>query len=859
MLQIKDVRKEYVTGDLKTVALDGVSLNLRDNEFVAILGASGSGKTTLLNVIGGLDRYDSGDLIIDGISTKEYDDRDWDSYRNHSVGFVFQNYNLISHQTVLANVELALTISGISMEERKQRATEALEKVGLGDQLEKKPNQLSGGQMQRVAIARALVNNPSVLLADEPTGALDSKTSIQVMELLKEVAKDRLVVMVTHNPDLANQYANRIINLKDGQIVGDSNPYKLNAIEEGTARHENMGRSSMSFLTALQLSFNNLRTKTGRTLLTAFAGSIGIIGIALILAFSSGVRDYIDSLQRETMLSYPISIQEESINMEGVVDTFIGKHKDDVVAKEDHKKDGHSVYSTGGELQLEAQANLGVQSNNLANFKKYLEDPNSDIHKYIGSNGIMYQYGTSFKAYTHDPKGTLIDTDDVYIDPNDVPTIGSSLDIMGTDNTAAQFGELLPGTDSLISDAILDSYEVVYGTWPTAYNEVVLVVNSNDELPLALLYKCGYLPADEYDSLRQQIDNAEAVDVPSYQLSFDTLRNKTFYVVPACDQYHLQPDGTYSYIANNGDMLEAILPNEIPVKVVGLIKSKPDSEYELKGYIGYTTELTKEILKRTDASEIVKKQKANHDIDVLTGEKFASESDIQGQMDNYAKLFGLSNSLTSMATQLMSATNYEDNLEAFGVVDPEKPKGISIYVDSFEDKDKIEACIDKYNEGVEEGDRITYTDMVGLLMDSVTKIVDAISYVLIGFVAVSLIVSSIMIGIITFISVLERTKEIGILRALGASKKNISNVFNAETFFIGLLSGIIGVIVAALLCIPVNAILDAFTNSIGIAASLPWYDAIVLIVLSIGLTVLAGLIPAKKASKKDPVVALRSE
>lgn len=855
MLQLKEIKKEYRTGDLVQKALDGVSLNLRDNEFLAVLGPSGSGKTTLLNVIGGLDRYDSGDLIIDGISTKKYSDRDWDSYRNHTIGFVFQSYNLIPHQSVLANVELALTISGVGAAERKERALNALDQVGLKDQAHKKPNQLSGGQMQRVAIARALINNPSILLADEPTGALDSDTSVQVMELLKEVAKDRLVVMVTHNPELAENYATRIVRLKDGKITDDSNPYEVT--ENLPAKHKNMGHSSMGFLTALSLSFGNLRTKKGRTALTSFAGSIGIIGIALILAFSTGVNNYITQLQKDTMMSYPVSIESESIDL----NTLMQERKDAKTKKSTHPQDGN-IYSDGSELEEQAAMGINMSKNNLTAFKKYLDDPSSEIHNYVGEGGIVYNYGVSFKAYAYDENGVLVDTDDVYIDPDEQPSGGSTAmsALMGQDNTAANFSQMLPGSnDQLVSDAVINSYDMLYGSWPTAYNEVVLVVRDNSELSLTELYSLGYLPAEEYASLQKQIEKQEEISVPSYSMSYDSLRNKTLYVVPACDQYHLQSDGTYRYIANNGKMLDALMESEIKVKVVGIVKAHEDADVTIDGAIGYTKALSDYIIKYTDKSDIVKAQKASPKKNVLTGKTFEAEAKEEDSLSSYASALGVDSSLTSLYSSFAGTSSYENNLSAFGVVDLDSPTGINIYVDTFEDKDGITKCIEDYNATASEENQISYTDLVGLLLDSVTKIVDAISYVLIAFVAVSLIVSSIMIGIITYISVLERTKEIGILRALGASKRNIRDVFNAETFFVGLLAGIIGVGIAALLTIPINAVLKVLLDGVVISASLPIYDALILIALSVILTLIGGLIPSKKAARKDPVIALRTE
>lgn len=925
MLQIQKISKRYITGDLVQTALNEVSLNLRDNEFVAILGPSGSGKTTLLNVIGGLDRYDSGDLIINGISTKKYKDRDWDSYRNHTIGFVFQSYNLIPHQTVLANVELALTISGISKSERKKRATEALEKVGLGKQLHKKPNQMSGGQMQRVAIARALVNDPEILLADEPTGALDSETSVQVMELLKEVAKDRLVVMVTHNPELAEEYANRIVKVKDGHIISDSNPYEIDIKNMAPPKHENMGKASMSLLTALSLSFNNLKTKKGRTLLTAFAGSIGIIGIALILSLSNGVNTYIDDIQKETMTSYPIAIEAETIDLSSIMSSggpVPGKSTD-----ADHDLD--AIYSNNSGIEMASTMTSSLTENNLTKFKKYLDDPDSEINQYVGENGIVYSYDTKFGVYTKDSEGTFVNTDGSTLTDENTSTnttIGmsamSSMPISrmsGLSSSSNNFQELLPGKDSTsVSNAIKDSYDLLYGDWPTAYDEVILTLDRNNEISATTLYQLGILPSSEYKELMTKIENGEEVKLESKSWKYEDIINQELYMIPDCDTYIANDNGTFTSIKDDVNEMEKLMDSAIKLKITGVVRPKEDANNaSITSAIGYTKALTDYIIEYTDNSEIVKAQKESPTINVLNGMEFSPSSDDEKIADAKKYLEGLgvsdkanlfktimyySQSASSVegeegTTSMQSGTpdistmseaqlaamldeylkspdddtllkiydayistgTYDDNMTTFGVVSLDAPSSISIYTDSFENKEAISDCIENYNLTANEEDQISYTDYVGILLSSITTIIDVISYVLIAFVAVSLIVSSIMIGIITFISVMERTKEIGILRAIGASKHNISQVFNAETFIIGLCSGLLGVGISALLLIPINSIIHSVLNLDTINASLPIVSAIGLIILSMILTIIGGFVPAKKAAKKDPVTALRSE
>ena len=912
MLQIQNICKKYVTGDLVQTALDNVSLNLRDNEFVAILGPSGSGKTTMLNIIGGLDRYDSGDLIINGISTKKYKDRDWDSYRNHTIGFVFQSYNLIPHQSVLSNVELALTISGISRSERRRRAKEALEKVGLGNQLHKRPNQMSGGQMQRVAIARALVNNPDILLADEPTGALDSETSVQVMELLKEVAKDRLVVMVTHNPELANEYATRIVRVKDGHIVDDTDPYEIEQkLEE--PQHKNMGKASMSILTALSLSFNNLRTKKGRTFLTAFAGSIGIIGIALILSFSNGVNTYITDIQKSTMTSYPISIEAQTIDLTSIMQKGQSSMKDSDVT---HELDG--VYSNGTDIEMASSITTSFTKNNLTEFKKYMDNPDSEIRKHIRENGIVYSYNTKFDVFTYDSEGAFVNTDGSTLKSSSQTSATNMMADMSNDNGMTMmtgstgktnnFTELLPGSDSAsVSQAVTDAYDVLYGNWPSSYDEAVLVMNKNNEISSAVLYQLGILPTSEYKEIMKRIDAGEEVTMDTEKISYEDICNKEYYLLPASDMYVKDDNGNYKSIVSDNASLKDKAADGIKLKISGIVRQNDDNDNALiNKAVGYTKALTDYLIDYADKSEVVKAQRENKDINITNGMAFSPADDAAKIADarTYLTNLGVSDKASmfknmmqmvyadnqQMYTQLMamgeaqqaamldsylenpddstllsiynsyiSTGNYDDNMENFGVISEDAPSAINIYVDSFEAKDAVSDCIKKYNEGASEDDKISYTDYVGLLMNSVTTIINVITYVLIAFVAVSLIVSSIMIGIITYISVLERTKEIGILRAIGASKRNISQVFNAETFIIGFCSGIIGIAITLLLLIPCNSIIHAVTDSTAVNAALPPVSAVVLIILSMVLTFIGGLIPTKNAAKKDPVTALRTE
>ena len=901
MLQIKNISKQYKTGSLVQKALDNVSLDLRDSEFVAVLGPSGSGKTTLLNIIGGLDRYDSGELIINSVSTKEYKNKDWDSYRNHSIGFVFQSYNLIQHQSVLANVELALTIGGVSRGERKKRAKKALEDVGLAQHIHKRPNQLSGGQMQRVAIARALVNDPDILLADEPTGALDSQTSIQVMELLKEVAKDRLVVMVTHNPELAQEYATRIIRLKDGHVTDDSDPfYPQTEKVNGSAKQ---GRAKMSFRTSLALSFNNLRTKKGRTILTSFAGSIGIIGIALILALSTGVNTYIYEKQKETMLSYPITINSRALDINAL-------NNNRKKSEENTQDRSGAVYASYNRLERRHTRRSSVMDNDLTSFKKYLDDPQSEIRKYLGENGVIYTYDLSFEVFSYDSKNRLINSS---ADPDKIgsdrssrknnsissnPTSFLSSLNGSTGSGAENFTEIMKGTgDQTISSAIKNNYDLVYGKWCGEYNEVMLVLDSNSSVSAEALYQLGIITAEEYTEIADKISSGEKAGEKIF--SYEQVCSRTFYIVPACDRYVNGIDGRFTTVSELDE--QRLIKNAIPVRISGIVKEKEDITVDIDSVIGYNSALTNYIIEHTDASEVIKAQEASKDINVLTGMKFDAADDNAKVADarKYITSLGVGDkaSLYTMAMyysgidvstqsdentmaklldrmaasdenrtlliqiydKFIAGTSYKDNMESFGKVSLDSPSSINIYCDSFEDKDKINQCIKDYNDSVESDKAITYTDYVALITESKTSIVNAITYVLVAFVAVSLVVSSIMIGIITHISVLERTKEIGILRALGASKRNISRVFNAETFIIGFCSGALGVILSEILLLPINSIIRRLAEGVDVTARLPVLYGAVLILISMAITMLGGFIPAKRAAKKDPVIALRTE
>ena len=934
MLQLKNIVKTYVTGDLEQKALKGVSISFRENEFVSILGQSGSGKTTMLNIIGGLDRYTSGDLIINGVSTKKYKDADWDFYRNNSIGFVFQSYNLIPHQTVLANVEMALTLAGVSKRERRQRAVSVLKKVGLGDHIHKKPNQMSGGQMQRVAIARALINNPDILLADEPTGALDSETSVQIMELLKEIAKDKLVIMVTHNPELAQQYSTRIVKLLDGRIVDDSNPCTES---ETPVEPQKRKKISMSFFTALSLSFNNLRTKKGRTLLTSFAGSIGIIGIALILALSTGMNTYISDVQKETMSSYTLTISDETIDVSSVMgrrSEIINERRD---PDSDKSEERSGVYADYRDLETRETMTSSIVENNLTEFKKYLDDPDSEIQQYLGENGVIYTYDVNFNVYSYDTNGTLINSD---ADTEDITSSGVTSEngnsngrnrmgmmsaMLGgnSDSSAENFSELMVGANGfVVSQVITDSYDVLYGSWPEKYDEVILVLDENNGISAETLYQLGLITSEQYESAAEKIADGEEAD----EISFDytEICDHTFYLVPACDQYIENEDGTFTNLEDSVFNEEQLLKNAVELKITGIIRPVEGAENaDISTAVAYTSMLTDYVIKYTDESAIITAQESSPEINVLNGMEFEVPDDSRkiedaktyisamgvsdkaslyqmmmyyssqntqtpgnseqsvsagvGQAGNNAESMNMDENtmatamdqwlendpdeeiLISFYDEYISGSTYEENMKNFGKVSYDAPSSISIYADSFEDKDAITECIANYNETADEDNQITYTDYVALLTSSITTIINGISYVLIAFVAISLVVSCIMIGIITHISVMERTKEIGILRALGASKRNISQVFNAETFIIGCCAGLLGIGVSLVLLIPINSIIEKISGITGLTAQLPVASSLILIMISILITLIGGLLPAKKAAKKDPVIALRSE
>lgn len=853
MLRLKKIHKVYQTDSFKQVALDEISLDFRKNEFASILGPSGSGKTTLLNMIGGLDQYTSGDLIINGISTKKYRDRDWDTYRNHKVGFVFQSYNLIPHQSVLANVELALTLSGVSKKERRKRAIAALKKVGLEDHIHKKPNQLSGGKMQRVAIARALVNNPDILLLDEPTGALDTNTSIQIMELIKEVANDKLVIMVTHNPDLAHQYSTRIIELKDGKVIHDSNPYDEEKEKKKSSETEKNKKTSMNLKTALSLSLDNLMTKKGRTLLTAFAGSIGIIGIALILSLSSGVSNYISKVQEETLTSYPLTIQESSLDLTSA----ISEQREEVKNKKNRNL--NKIYSNNTMTDMLSLISSKVTSNNLKEFKTYLESDKSNIKDY--TTAIDYSYNLDLQLFKQDTSDGL-----VQVNPNTVLQ-SMGFEQSGTSSTSFVLGDVF--SKLFENDKINENmYQVVSGRMPTEYNEVVLLVDKDNQISDYVLYALGLKDQDELKQLYQKISNGEEIKTEEVIYDYDDLIGLTYKVLLNTDYYE-KVNGIWIDRRDDEAYLKEKLENSDEIKIVGIVK--PNEEWSgavsTTGGVLYTDALEKHVIEKINASEIVKEQKENPDTNVLTGLDFSNGEFSMENLTPVQQQYLYSLSAEELADVVsryreQANTTYERVMRDLGAVDLESPSTINIYAKDFESKDEIKQIIEDYNKQQEtdgkEKNVIRYNDLVGMLMSSVTDIVDMISYVLIGFVSISLVVSSIMIGIITYISVLERTKEIGILRAIGASKKDISRVFNAETLIVGFTAGVIGIGVTILLNIPINMIISHLAGVENLS-SLPIVGGIILIMISMLLTIIAGLIPAKIASKKDPVESLRSE
>ena len=971
MLKLKDIKKDYTVGDSTVHALKGVNLEFRENEFVAILGHSGCGKTTLLNIIGGLDQYTSGDLIINNKSTKNFTDADWDSYRNHSIGFVFQSYNLIPHQTVLSNVELALTLSGVAPAERKARATEALRKVGLGDQLNKKPNQMSGGQMQRVAIARALVNDPDILLADEPTGALDSETSVQIMDILKEISKDKLIIMVTHNPELAMSYASRVIKLKDGLIVDDSAPYS----SEGEERHEpaKTEKTSMGFFTALALSTNNLMTKKARTILTAFAGSIGIIGIALIMSLSNGIQNYIDKVQEDTLSSYPITIQAEAVDMTSMMTSMMGVQAE--AEENQHERD--AVYSSTVMYEMmNSIVSADTQTNNLKAFKEYLENA-EDISQYISS--VQYSYDLNMNLYAEDVDGNIVKTDVVELLQSAMgQTFGGDysayFDTFGSAYSAMDaWQEMLPGENGeVISPLLKAQYDILYGRWPEKYDEVVLVVDKNNEVSDLVLYALGLKSNSTLSEDMEAFMAQENLRTDKESWIYEDICSRTFrYIYPADEYEYDEDEEEYVKVDDEELGLKTLYKNGLEVRIVGIIRQDEDAmSGMMTGAIGYTHALIEHVVEQAAEKELVKAQLEDPDHDVFNGLPFLDDTDeaftknskieaakqyiadatdeelaelyvkymsvpeddyvqelIDEQMEDMTradiekmvtdyypgyesmlkkmdddtlfeyieKMIGeqikeqygiqmenmysyLSDSTLAHDFGLLSledddylwlyenamppvysTSTLKDNLKKLGYVDLDSPSKINIYASTFEDKDAIADAIERYNDSVSEDDKIEYTDIVALLMSSISTIINVISYVLIAFVAISLVVSSIMIGIITYISVLERTKEIGILRAIGASKRDVSRVFNAETFIIGLIAGLIGIGATLLLNIPINIIVHDLTGIYAINSTLPAVGGIALVLISVGLTFIAGLIPYGLAAKKDPVEALRTE
>ena len=824
MLQLKNITKNYLSGDNEVQALKGINIEFRENEFVSILGQSGCGKTTLLNIIGGLDRYTSGDLIINGKSTKEFKDKDWDIYRNHSVGFVFQSYNLIPHQTVLANVELALTISGVGKSERKKRAIEALQKVGLGDQLNKKPNQMSGGQMQRVAIARALVNDPDILLADEPTGALDSKTSVQVMEILKEISKDRLIIMVTHNPELAKKYSSRIVKLLDGKIIDDSNPYKSSEEDVKKARNkkDKSGKASMKFTTAVRLSLNNLMTKKGRTFLTSFAGSIGIIGIALILSLSHGMQSYINRVEEDTLSSYPLTIQEASIDVTSMLEAMMGNGE-----KEEHND--NKIYSRPIVNNILETVSTKLQTNNLEEFKKYLESGDTNIKDYI--NAIQYEYNLNLNIYKQNEDKTY-----QQVNPSKVfDELGFGEMMESRQSASSMMSGSMAMTQTDVWTEMLDNqnllqsqYDVLAGNWPTKYNEVVLIVDENNEVSDYTLYSLGIKDIKELNESMEKIKNKEKVEAgESESYSYDDLLNYKFKILLNTD-YYKESGNAWQDMSNDDEYMKNVVDNAEEITIVGIIKpNKETVSSSGAGMIGYTKELKEYVINKINETEIVKEQKENPNINVFTGIEFPENQNSSfdySQLTDEQRMYMATLSEAELAELMKnyaenSTATYDSNLSTLGVVDLNKPSTINIYPKDFESKDMITTRISEYNDKQ---------------------------------------VSSIMIGIITYISVLERTKEIGILRSIGASKKDVSRVFNAETLIIGLVAGLIGIVVTLLLNIPINMIIKSIVGISNIS-KLPTAGAIILVVISVGLTMIAGLIPARFAAKRDPVEALRTE
>ena len=899
MLQLKNIVKTYTTGDTEVHALKGVSINFRPNEFVSILGQSGCGKTTLLNIVGGLDQYTSGDLVIKGKSTKKYKDRDWDAYRNHSIGFVFQSYNLIMHQTVLQNVELALTLSGVSKADRRRRAKEVLEKVGLGDQMRKKPNQMSGGQMQRVAIARALINDPEILLADEPTGALDTETSVQIMELLKEIAKDRLVIMVTHNPDLANKYSTRIVKLLDGEVIDDSAPYTDEEIEKEQYEeldHKSLKHKRMSYFTALNLSFNNLLTKKGRTILTAFAGSIGIIGIALILSLSDGFRNYIKGVEEDTLSTYPLEITDETVDSSAMMTAMMGN-----VQPNEQKHDMDKVYSNDFVGNYINTLMGEVKVNDMKSFKKFIEEGDGQKIKDYTSD-IKYTYGIEVNAYQIKDNNEIFQSNPCTV--LDSIGMGSFSDMasmsVGTGNRSMNLWSQMIGNQEMLEN----QYDVIAGEWPDSYDEVVLVVSEYNEITDYELYALGLRDVSELQEMVTASIMGGTKEFESTSYTYEELLNVRYKVIPSSDFYaYDEAAGCYVNKSDDAKYMREKIENGVEVKITAIVRpSDRATVHSINTTIGYRKDLVDYLMAQAKESEVGKEQLENPDINVFTGYEFGtdlneaameeaeessqemyeqmgiadmSNEELAMMMSNMSpeEIAAMIDAMEQSTADMMSGMSltdlktvedatYEENLISLGIAFEDDPMVISVYPIDFESKELIMDIIDEYNQSVmdagEEEKEITYTDMVGTMMSSISSIINSISYVLMAFVAISLVVSSIMIGIITYISVLERTKEIGILRSIGASKKDISRVFNAETIIVGFVAGLLGIIVTILLNIPVNKIIEHFSDLKNVA-KLPVAGAIILIIISVVLTMIAGLLPSRVASKKDPVEALRSE
>ena len=1002
MLELKQIVKTYPAGEGQVHALRGIDLQFRKSEFVSILGPSGCGKTTMLNIIGGLDQYTAGDLVINGRSTKDFKDRDWDAYRNHSVGFVFQSYNLIPHQSVLQNVELALTLSGVPRQERRQRAKRALEQVGLGDQLRKRPGEMSGGQMQRVAIARALVNDPDIILADEPTGALDTETSVQVMEILKEVARDRLVVMVTHNPDLAERYSTRIIRMLDGVITGDSMPVTEREVEAVPQKVQGrVKKPSMSLSTAFMLSLKNLFTKKGRTTLTAFAGSIGIIGIALILAISQGMTTYIDTVQEEALSSYPLSIQDATIDMSSLMETFMGLNSADRQHELDAVYKKPAIYD-----MINALNSLDMMENDLRSFKQFLEQKLQDEQStlYEAVSGVQYSYQLPLLVYTKNLDGNIIPSDTQKLmsaiiaeymgaDISAMMGVSTGSGIMGTmasssmsmsQSAMSLWQEMLQGKDgAAISSVVQNQYDLVYGSWPNSYDEIVLVLDKNNELDDMTLYAMGLLSEEDIDKIMDAAMDGSTLEKEDKKWSYEDICRQEYRIIlnSSCYVYD-EITGLYKDLRETDAGLRYLYDNALKLRITGIIRPNEEATAAmLTGSIGYTRALTEYVITQSQKSAAIQAQRENPEMDVIAGLPFRENTgnlsnsqkaeelrayiaemnvmekatayiqiksipdsayleqmveqatagktrqemedtlvqalttqmgvsgdevtnyvsnmtdeeieDIYRQMatemakQQYAQqvMKAMSQQLAAMGHEAVAAmldaelltyteeqcgqyydtimefsdSSYEDNLLKLGYVDLEEPSTVNIFASSFANKDIIEEEIALYNEGKEELEKIKYTDYIGIMLSSITAIINAITYVLIAFVAISLVVSSIMIGVITLISVQERTKEIGILRAIGASKKNVSSMFTAETVIIGFAAGLLGVVVTYLLCIPINAVINHLTGIPNLDAILPFNAALILVGISVVLTLMAGLIPSRSAAKKDPVVALRTE